>query len=300
MSEVESDFGGGVFDGGDFDLSGEVGDFSGDVELRDVEVGDARGVPGFQAGGAPDAAGDEARPPIPAIFEGGLAEVGFLGGVSLLAPFVRGGDFRGGFDGGRENDAKLVAARLEERLHRNAPLAEHIVGREDRLVVQIYFGIGVETLENEINIFVSKQVGCGLDRGAIFPVGVLDPLQLGFVVAIVGIGNEIIVKQIEVDAAGNLRGTPNRIFCCGATRKLAEFPAGIERNDLLLKRGLPDSENGKQQSKQRDKTQAVKAHVELRWMAIEAWLRAKLIKRLSSVLQIARHGSAGKKNRGER
>src|SRR5208283_5352230 len=107
---------------------------------------------------------------------------------------------------------ELVVARLQEGLHGDAPLAEHIVGGEDELVVQIDFGIGVEALEDEINVFAGEQIGRGLESGAIFPVGILDPLELGFVVAKVGIGNQIVVKQVQVDAAGNLRGTPNRVF----------------------------------------------------------------------------------------
>jgi len=221
---VKGDLGGGDLGSGDFDLSGEVGDFSGDVELRDVEVGDAGGVPCFQANGAPDAAGDEARSPIPTILIGGLAEVGFLGGVGLLSPFIRGCNFGGSLDGRRKNDAKLVGARLQERLHRDAPLAKHIVGGEDELVVQIDFGIGVEALENEINVLAGEQIGRSLERGAIFPVGILDPLELGFVFAIVGIGNQIVVKQIQVDAARNLRGTPNRIIGCGGAQGVDGIP----------------------------------------------------------------------------
>src|SRR5208283_2518726 len=107
---------------------------------------------------------------------------------------------------------------------------EHIVGGEDELVVQIDFGIGVEALEDEIDVFAGKQIGRSLERGAIFPIGVLDPLELGFVVAVVGIGDQIVVKQVQVDAAGNLRGTPDRIFSRGVAGELAEFPAGIKRN----------------------------------------------------------------------
>ena len=275
MGEVESDLCGSIFGRGDFDLSGKVGNFSGDVELRDVEVGDAGGVPGFQSSGAPDAAGDEARSPIPAILEGGLAEISFLCDVGLLPPFIRSGNFGGSLDGRRKDDVKLVCARFQERLHRDAPLAEHVVGGEDELVVQIDFGIGVEALEDEINIFAGKQISRGLERGAIFPVGILDPLELGFVVAIVGIGDQIVVKQVQVDATGNLRGTPNRIFRRGAARELAEFPTGIEWKDLLLGRGLRESKNGKEQSEQRDKTEAIEAHIELRSVASEPWLKGQ-------------------------
>jgi hypothetical protein len=38
-----------------------------------------------------------------------------------------------------------------------------------------------------------------------------------------------------------------------------------------LERSLRESENGKEQSEQRGKTEAVKAHIELRWMASEPW-----------------------------
>jgi hypothetical protein len=38
-----------------------------------------------------------------------------------------------------------------------------------------------------------------------------------------------------------------------------------------LERSLCESENGKEQSEQGDKTEAIKAHVELRSMVNEAW-----------------------------
>jgi len=60
------------------------------------------------------------------------------------------------------------------------------------LSFQIDFGIGVEALENEINVSCGRAIGRSLERGAIFPVGILDPLELGFVFAIVGIGNQIV------------------------------------------------------------------------------------------------------------
>src|SRR5208337_3425930 len=145
----------------------------------------------------------------------------------------------------RKNDVKLVGARLQERFHRNAPFAKHIVGGEDELVIQIDFGIGVEALKNEINILAGEQIGRDLECGAIFPVGILDPLEFGFVVAKVGIGDQIVVKQVQVDAAGNLSGTPNGIFRRVGAGELAEFPTGIERNDLLLERSLCQSGNGK-------------------------------------------------------
>jgi hypothetical protein len=55
---------------------------------------------------------------------------------------------------------------------------------------------------------------------------------------------------------------------------LTEFPTGLERNDLLLERSLCESENGKEQSEQQSKTEAIKAHVELRWMVNEAWSKS--------------------------
>ena len=53
--------------------------------------------------------------------------------------------------------------------------------------------------------------------------------------------------------------------------ELAEFPAGIKRNNLLLKRSLRERENGKEQSEQQDKAEAFMAHVELRSIASEPW-----------------------------
>src|SRR5208282_1670081 len=61
------------------------------------------------------------------------------------------------------------------------------------------------------------------------------------------------------------------VFGCSGAGELTKFPTGIERKDLLLQRGLREREDGKEQSEQRDKTEAIKAHVELRWMASELW-----------------------------
>ena len=95
----------------------------------------------------------------------------------------------------------------------------------------------VEALKDEFDILVRQQGRCGLDGGAIFPAGVLDPLQLGFVVAIKGIGDQLVAQQVEVDISGNLRRTPG----CGETGgigQLAKLPARIQRHDLSLSLGI--------------------------------------------------------------
>ncbi len=89
-----------------------------DVELADVDIGDASVIPGLEAHRTPDATGDEARAPIPSVLVGGFAEIGLGLDACLLTPGIVGRDVGSGFDGRREDDAQLVCARLEVRTSR--------------------------------------------------------------------------------------------------------------------------------------------------------------------------------------
>src|SRR5664279_5785331 len=113
-----------------------------DIELANVDIGDAGRVPGFKAHGTPDTAGDETRSPIPTKLIGGLANVSLGLGMSTFAPGVVGSNLGCGLDRRRENHAQCIRAGLEVGLHVDAPLAKHVVGSEDELVVEIDLGVG--------------------------------------------------------------------------------------------------------------------------------------------------------------
>jgi hypothetical protein len=130
--------------------------------------------------------------------------------VGFFPPGIIGGDFGCGLYRRGEDYPQLVRAGLQFALQAGAPLAKHVVGGENERVVEIDLGVGVEALEDQVDVFLSQQLGCCLDGAAVFPVGGLDPLQLGFVVAVVGIRNEFVAQQIEVHAAGNHGGVPLR------------------------------------------------------------------------------------------
>ena len=240
--------------GRNFNFREQVSDAAADIELADVDVGDTGIAPGFELRRTPDAAGDEAGTPIPSIFISGFADVGLGLNASLRLPGIVSGDFSGGLDGRGNDDSQRVRARLEVGLHIHSPFAKHVVGGEDQLVIEIDLGVSVEACENEVNIFLREERGRGLHRRAVFPVGVFNPLQLGFVVAVVGVGDQLVVEQVEMNAAGNCGGAPLGCVCyCGvsgdyrrAVDQLAEFPAGVQRDDLLLHGGCQthgDTEN---------------------------------------------------------
>src|ERR1700723_647231 len=106
----------------DLYLGVEASDLGGDVCLLDVQVSDFGVVPEAKAGWAPDAAGDEGGPPVPAVLVGGLADVGLIGGLDDGVPFVLRSTFACGFVGGGEDDAELVGAGFEEGLGVGLPL----------------------------------------------------------------------------------------------------------------------------------------------------------------------------------
>src|SRR5206468_12477283 len=85
--------------GSDFHFGQDVGDAAAGVELANVEVGNAGCVPAFKVSGTPNAAGDEARAPVPSIFVGGLADVSLGFDARFGLPGIVGGNLGGGFDG---------------------------------------------------------------------------------------------------------------------------------------------------------------------------------------------------------
>jgi hypothetical protein len=117
------------------------------------------------------------------------------------------------------------------------------------LVIEINLGVGVETFEDKLDVLMSEQGWSSWNRGVIFPTRVFDPLQLGFVVAIKRIGNEMVAQQIEMNVSGNLGRTPSCLLASGF-RNLTKFPSRIQENGLLLCRRLRGGECGEKHGKE--------------------------------------------------
>ena len=66
----------------------------------------------------------------------------------------------------------------------------------------------------------------------IFPAHLSDPLQLRFIVAVIGIRNDFVAHQVLVNGSGNLRRHP--LFRTGTT----EFPIAVkvENIDILCEK----------------------------------------------------------------
>ena len=86
-----------------------------------------------------------------------------------------------------------------------------------------------------------EQRGCGVDIGAVLPVGVLDPLKLGLVVAVKGLGDELVGEQIEMHVTGHGRRTPLGRGIAFAGNTLAKFPSAIKRKADFLRRAARDA-----------------------------------------------------------
>ena len=148
----QGDLGGQAARRGDFHLDGQVRHLGGYVALPDVYSRDPGVIPGFEPDRTPDAAGHKARSPIPPILEGGFADVGLLFGSGLVAPLVGRSHFGGRLDRRWKQDHQRVCALLEKGLHVHAPFAKHVIRGQHELAVEIDLGVGVEPLEDQIDV----------------------------------------------------------------------------------------------------------------------------------------------------
>ena len=121
-----------------------------------------------------------------------------------------------------EVDFEQIVAILENTLYVDAPCAVHIVGAEYAVVVEIYVGIGVETVENELLIGLSYFIGGGAEIGLVHPVLLVDPLHGALVEPIERILDEIVGHQVGMNCSGHC----GRIPVLAAS--LAKTPAVVE------------------------------------------------------------------------
>ncbi len=140
-------------------------------------------------------------------------------------------------------NTQRVRPGLQQRAHVNSPAAEHIVRRQYRLVIQEDLGEGIEPVEDEIDMLVLQRIGVNLERRAIFPIRQTDPLQVRFVVAVKGIGDQMGCEKIGLHHAGNLRLVPAADFGMGRGVDGPEFPCGVQRSRFWF-RGVQGCNHG--------------------------------------------------------
>jgi hypothetical protein len=165
----------------ELDLGLEPGPFLAELGLLDEDVDETDVVPGLEAHRLPDAARHETGTPVPTEAVGRLASVGtgFLllvvcrrQNVPVLAHPVQ---VLG--DGRAKQDPELVAFGLELACNGYAPPAIHVVRLEDELAVQVDPRVGVQSVEDDLEVPALEKERIYRELFAILPVGLPDPLQ---------------------------------------------------------------------------------------------------------------------------
>jgi hypothetical protein len=90
-------------------------------------------------------------------------------------------------------DPERIRTDLQLPFGRNAPMTEHVVRLQNRLVVQINVCKRIQAGENQVYVVVRKCSCIDLKCRLIFPIRQSDPLQMEFVVSIEWVGNKFIV-----------------------------------------------------------------------------------------------------------
>src|SRR5690606_6867294 len=146
------------------------------------------------------------------------------GVVGLARRGEVGAGFANVVHGAAEADNEFVAAGAEAGLHVPAVGDEHVVGRGDLFAVEKNGGDGVEAVGAELDAVLAEEGGGGGELGAVFPVALLDPLQVEFVDAVKRVGDFAGGEQVGVNAAGDGGGEQSGGLGGGC---VAEFPAGF-------------------------------------------------------------------------
>ena len=178
-----------------------------------MQVSYARFVPSLQKDRTPDAAGNEPRSPIPAILIRRFASVR----TRFLALIISGRKFvihlchdgQNFINRRTEAYSECVRTRFRKTFCVRAPGPKHVVGTNQGFVVEEHVGIGIQAFKDQLQICLLKHLTCDVECSLIFPIGLAYPLQLFFVVAIEGIFDQLVIKEVSVYAPGDARGVPS-------------------------------------------------------------------------------------------
>ena len=109
------------------------------------------------------------------------------------------------------------------------PDAEHVVRIEHQSSIEIHRGLRIDPIEDQLDVGVREKLQRYCEVQAVFPICILNSLQLGFVVAVERDGNFLVGQKIEVHLAQNRGRQPFPAALSGLIRLLVEFPTLIER-----------------------------------------------------------------------
>ena len=190
-----------------------------DFRLADEDIVDSGIIPGFHIYRPPDAGGDEAGAPVPSVvvtsFAGEYADFlieysAVLGLVVAGFILVRQGVPLGNihFDGGVEIDFQYVLTGFQVGLDAGFPFAEHVVGFQYLLLVQVYVGIRIQSFEDEVDVLPSHHFGGELEGGLVYPVFFVNPLHAALVEAEERVFDDFVVHQVGVHHSGHGGGIP--------------------------------------------------------------------------------------------
>jgi hypothetical protein len=104
-------------------------------------------------------------------------------------------DSRQDFVNGRaEIHSECVLAGLEYFLAAHTPGAKHIVGGQDKNLIEEYTGIGIQAFKNQLNVVVAQQFGLYGKSRLITPKGLANPLEGLFVICGKRILDEFVIQ----------------------------------------------------------------------------------------------------------
>jgi hypothetical protein len=197
-----------------------------------VEILHAGFVPRFERDRTPQSGGDIARRQVPAVLVARLAgENAYLVGAqsAQCAEVVVGGEtaavgrhvFEPLHDRGVKNDVQAVVPGFQQSLDVAFPCAEHVARAVKQFAVQPDVGIAVHSFEDEPHVVVRRQFGC-VERAAVLPVGLVDPLQIALAAAVERIGDLPVCQQVGMHGSGDCGREPF------AESVLPEFPSLVQ------------------------------------------------------------------------
>src|SRR5712692_5670716 len=81
-------------------------------------------------------------------------------------------------DGRTKAYPESIGARSRETFGVDPPGAKHVIGTNQRFIVEEHVGVGVKTLEDQIDVVARENIRSNVEGSLIFPIGLTYPLQL--------------------------------------------------------------------------------------------------------------------------
>jgi len=185
----------------------------GDILLLHKDAFDPEAAPGFDQRRSPDAARDEPRSPIPAVMKLRFARIHRELDVSLVVRAESMQPVRGALVLGQrlgehvaEPDDECISFFLEQWFAGDSPIAEHVVRGQDGRTVKRHGGVGIQSSKHQFHVRLFQKIRRQIKGRLINPVLLANPLELLFVGAEKGIGDQPVSQEIDMHAPRHLGG----------------------------------------------------------------------------------------------